>query len=278
VKALGPAVALTLVEAFREVGPLVEAGPGVAPDWALQVNARRSAAAECLHRKLRGLVRQLRFDRALLEEAAQEALLRLVARGPRGLREGDPQAEGQVTAYLRQALRHNALDLIGWATPERWTDALPADLPDPGPGLDSRTHDLLARELLVSAWNQLVDEIVPGIMAGMKSEESALRFAQSFATLSDLATGRVEPEEILQAEIRSGPRRKRRAGASGSGHKPRSERDAAQDRLDQRFKRALHDLQEGVVAYSVAHDLDKSRVKALEQVLGDLARRPGDRA
>jgi hypothetical protein len=74
-------VALTLVEAFREVGPLVEAARVSTRTWAREVNARRSAAAECLHRKLQELVRRLRFDRALLEEARQEALLRL-ARGP----------------------------------------------------------------------------------------------------------------------------------------------------------------------------------------------------
>jgi hypothetical protein len=260
-------VALTLVEAFREVGPLVEAGPGVDADWAREVNARRSAAAECLHRKLQELVRRLRFDRALLDEARQEALLRLVARGPRGLRNGDPETEGQVKAYLRQALRHNALDLVGWNTPQRWSDSIEADLPDPRPGLDSRAHDLLARQLLENARQQLVDEIVPGIMAGMNEDGKALHFARAFATLCDLSAGRIDTEEVLQEEIRSGARRRRRPAASGPGREPRPERDVAQDRLDQRFKRTP----DAIRAVSWRTRRARSRIspgESPEQVLG----------
>lgn len=270
-----PLVAVTLVEAFREVGPLVEIGPGVDPEWARAVNAQRSAAAECLQRKLQRLVGRLRFQRADLEEAAQEVLLRLVARGPRGIREGDPEADGQVVAYLQQSLKNNTLDLIGWGASQRWRDVPELDFPDPRPRPDSPTHDVLARQLLQDARQRLVDEIVPEVMAGLNSEEKALSFAKAFATLCDLATGQIDSEKVLEEEIRSGPRRKRRAGVAQSGRKPRTERDAAQDRLDQRFKRTLDVLRRGVVAHSLAQGLDKSRVKALEQVVGDLDRRPG---
>jgi hypothetical protein len=137
---------------------------------------------------------------------------------------------------------------------------------------------LLARQLLENARQHLVDEIVPGIMAGMNEDGKALHFARAFATLCDLSAGRIDTAEVLQEEIRSGARRRRRPAAGGPGRPPRPERDTAQDRLDQRFKRTLDAIRSGIVAYSVAHGLDKSRVKALEQVLGDLERRPGGEA
>jgi DNA-directed RNA polymerase specialized sigma24 family protein len=274
VNARDPVAELTLVEAFRELGPLAEAGPGDDEAQVREVNARRSAAAERIHRKLRHLARGMRFDWAILEEAAQLALLGLVARGPQGIREGAPDTEARVTGYLRKGLRNNAIGLL---RPRRPVDPIDDDTPDPAPQLDSAASDVLARLLLDNAERQLLDEIVPALMVSM-DEAQALRFAESFARLCDLAAGRSDREEILQEEIRSGPRRKGSTAVGKPGRKPRGERDAAQDRLDQRFKRTLDATRDAIVAFALEHDLDKTRVKALEQVLEALERRPGGKA
>lgn len=98
---------MTLVEALRTYGPVVEHGD--AP-----VVALTQKAAELLDRELGNAERRLRgsFRSEVLEEARQCVALYLLVNGPRGARPGEPDTDAGVTAWLLTVLANKALSLI----------------------------------------------------------------------------------------------------------------------------------------------------------------------
>lgn len=211
---------MTLLDAFRRVGPIV----GVSP---AEDEERREAAQlllGALRQQSRPLWKEARGRNDLLEDAIQTVLARLIRVGPRGERANDPTDDRGVERWLRKALLRRLIDEVR-------SRARESEAPAPAPPRADRPDVVAEGRIALENALQMASEVLqthvmPPVGSGV---------GETLAELMTIAQGGTRFEDVVDAE------RERGGGTRGQ----------ARQRLYTRYSRALRAVA-GQVAVSRA--------------------------
>jgi len=188
---------MTLLEAFRTLAPVAGAPAAV--------EQRLEAAAVMTHGALQRLSLRVLRGHQEAEDIVQEVFCRLLQRGPRGARTGDPASDADVEGFLGTCLK-NALRDRYRRQQRRPGSSL--DDPDRRPGLEGALggggedpfETALAAErraLLSEAEAILYGPALPDI-AGTRRDPAS--FAQTMRDIRDLSRGTLTMSAIVERD------------------------------------------------------------------------------
>jgi DNA-directed RNA polymerase specialized sigma24 family protein len=177
---------MTLLEAFRAIGPRVE-DPAV--------DAIRGQAAGLLLGELTKLARGMTFSQEIKDEIPCDVLLNLVGNSAGGIRPDDPDTDTAVRAWLRTCLRNAAI--TRFRKEKRQAGDLDIET--------ARSRDLDPEQALFlqaerlereAATQQLITEIAPAVARSFRREEHAAAFRDNLADLLALTAGETTITEV----------------------------------------------------------------------------------
>jgi len=244
---------LTLVEAFRVLGPLT--GDPAVDDV-------RSAAAVRIFEEIRRMARRGRIDHHLRDEAVSLVLLRLMQRSRRDRQSRRTLcSESDVFAYLAGALRNNLRELRRGANRVVCEASLAraSDAAEPADAIDRER----ARGDLEDARRRLYDTVVPAV-AGRRRRCARKTFLSAVADLRAISEGRMSVSDVVSAMLE---------GTERSHVAPEWRR--ARNSVDQRFSRALRALAAEARSLREEGSIDERRYRALRVSIDQI--RPGGR-
>lgn len=254
------AVALgSLVEAFQQFGAGASAG-----------GARE--AQEKFARVLLAEVTKAAYKEASLydlgsaeaEDLAAKWLCNAFVSGPRGLREGDPDSDQRVRAYIRMSIRNARID--EYSRKSRQLEVGIEDIPEDVEGMfvttDPSAMDGASGELLL-ARRQLEVEIVPRV-AARKRANAQQDFLVQFRDLVAIHEGITSFDAILEVEL------DKARSTSVQGEIQESLRERATNRLYKRYSRVIATLHAEVAEMANRGEATSERTAALAVVLSSI--------
>jgi DNA-directed RNA polymerase specialized sigma24 family protein len=224
---------VTLVEAFRQCGPLIEEdSDGV-----------RAQASRVLFEEIQRLSHFLPV--AVRDDAVQKVFLRVFRVGPRGIRDSDPDTESGVRGYLARSLRNVLKD-------EQRAHARIADTEPPEQSVDPvPIEDRWLTDAIDGARQTLNEICIPRCAESLRTDARPI-FDRVISDRRAMTNGQLTLDDVV---IRS------------RGELTRVNRNA----VHQEQSRALKRLGEFMEHYISAQQLTQVEAHALRVVFGELS-------
>ena len=179
---------MTLLEAFRDLGPIVDADT--------RLSCTRERACEVVLNKLRQLA--VGIPASCREDVIAEVCVRLIQSGPRGERVDGPQSEEQVERYLRKSISNQRVSYHRCTARE--TAGLPADVAVTAT-FETQPDQMRAREALCWARRHFFERIVPALAEDLQQRGGEpTDFIDAMKELREMADGTVPFGELVTRE------------------------------------------------------------------------------